>query len=699
MKSAPTPEDQLLTPGLVVDSCFEIISRLGSGGMSTVYKARHLQMDRYMALKVLHRNLALDNASRQRFQREGLAVSLLDHPNIIKIFRVGTVSEQPYIAMEFLEGTSLSALLQQQTRLPKEQALPVFIAILEALAHAHQKGIIHRDLKPSNVMLLDTERTVKLMDFGIAKILPESGKELEKLTKTGAVLGTAAYMSPEQCRGKKLDARADLYSAGCLMYEVLDGKPPYAGDTPMATMSAHLHNQPRKSSYLSDALGAVVLSCLEKDVLKRPQSALQLRDALTDPPAFLKSRNLPRGAPGISKRVAVLAFLLAGIALGYFGSSFWLHPNQNEQTRQTGVPLAASDYALKTASLNREISRVTRDNVELCEKLKALAILYSRAKDHEKSLATRLRELRIREKYQNQEPYQLSRSLADVGMDYEALRKDSQAKPLLLRAKQIKDKLGGKESSDETAILEHLGNIENREKNYAAAEDYYKRCIKIQSRCFGSQSTETRSSKFKLASFFSDRQRYSEEEPLLRQCLSGYEEMSGPSRDDSLLAAVLGEIACVCIRGHRQEEGNQFLTKSLQTYQKALGPVSAEAAHVIDHAAVANFFAGSISEAETLSRRSLDMKNKMYGPNSEGTVFNLHLLANIYRKQGDLPKAESFYKQALSLSERALKAGNKSKVDYMDEPAYCLNDYADLLTSTGRAAEAKALREKARALN
>src|SRR4029450_1587391 len=212
--------------------------------MSAVYKARHLLIDRIVAIKVLHSHLVSQATTLKRFQQEANAVSHLSHPNIIAIHDFGISAEtQPYLIMDYLEGTSLSDLLEKEGHLSLERAFPIFLEICEALDHAHEHGVVHRDLKPSNVMLTNIgEQTdcVKIVDFGIAKLMPTADSEGQNLTKTGEVFGSPLYMSPEQCMGQPLDAPCDIYSMGCVMYETLMGKPPFHGNNVLETMYMRL---------------------------------------------------------------------------------------------------------------------------------------------------------------------------------------------------------------------------------------------------------------------------------------------------------------------------------------------------------------------------------------------------------------------------------------------------------------------------
>jgi serine/threonine protein kinase len=283
-----------LPPGTVLDDQYEIVSVIGRGGMAVVYQARDLRIDRVVALKMLSRHLRCDEAALKRFQREAVAVATLSHPNIINVFGFGSWNSQPYVVMELLDGITLADLIRGSTNPTLEHKVDEFLQILQALSYAHSKGVIHRDLKPSNVMLVKANSTVKLVDFGIAKILPQSGKQLQTLTQTGELFGTVSYMSPEQCRGEPLDARSDIYSMGCLMYEVLSGHPPFEGSSAYAVMAKHLDLPVTKPPCEDPALAGIVLSTLEKDPERRPQSAEELASALRNPSAWKPLRTAQR---------------------------------------------------------------------------------------------------------------------------------------------------------------------------------------------------------------------------------------------------------------------------------------------------------------------------------------------------------------------------------------------------------------------
>jgi serine/threonine protein kinase len=265
---------------------YEVLDTIGRGGMSIVYKAKHKVMKRVVALKVL---TASDLYSVKRFQLEAQLASNLQHENIVTVFEFGQDDDgRPYIAMAYVEGKTLSAVISEEGPILYRRALPLFIQACDALAYAHTSGVIHRDLKPSNFMLVRTKKgdeQIKLLDFGIAKQL-EPTDDLQQLTASGQVFGSPLYMSPEQCLGHKLDARADIYSIGCVMYEVLSGQPPFVGKSPLDTMQMHVQQDAKPFRQINNDVDVprqfehIVLRALERDLSKRYKSVDELYNDL-----------------------------------------------------------------------------------------------------------------------------------------------------------------------------------------------------------------------------------------------------------------------------------------------------------------------------------------------------------------------------------------------------------------------------------
>jgi hypothetical protein len=258
---------------------YEIESPLGRGGMATVYSGRDRVLGRPVAIKVLAERYAGDEKFVTRFRREARAAAGLNHTNIVSVFDTGDTNGQHYIVMEMVNGETLSDLLKREGPLSPDRAARIAGSIARALHAAHAQGLIHRDVKPGNVMLT-REGDVKVMDFGIARAATD-----ETLTQTGMVLGTASYLSPEQSRGEPVDHRSDVYSLGCVLYEMLAGRPPFAGETPVGVAYKHVHEQPEPLTTngppVPAEVEAVVMQALAKDPADRPQTAEAFREALT----------------------------------------------------------------------------------------------------------------------------------------------------------------------------------------------------------------------------------------------------------------------------------------------------------------------------------------------------------------------------------------------------------------------------------
>ena len=227
------------TPPRVYSERYELDHLIARGGMAEVYRARDRLLDRPVALKILFPELSIDRTFVERFKREAQAAANLSHPNIVPVFDWGEDSGTYFIVMEYVDGRALSAILKAAGTLPPERAAEIGAAVAAALGYAHKNRVIHRDVKPGNVLITD-ESQVKVTDFGIARALNTE----ESLTQTGAVMGTATYFSPEQAEGIGVDARSDIYSLGVVLFEMVTGRPPFMGDTPVAVASKHVRDRP-----------------------------------------------------------------------------------------------------------------------------------------------------------------------------------------------------------------------------------------------------------------------------------------------------------------------------------------------------------------------------------------------------------------------------------------------------------------------
>ncbi|NEK84877.1 Stk1 family PASTA domain-containing Ser/Thr kinase [Blastococcus saxobsidens] len=273
----------MTTPQLLGER-YEIGGVLGRGGMAEVHHGRDLRLGREVAVKVLRSDLARDPSFQVRFRREAQAAASLNHPAIVAVYDTGEdrtpAGATPYIVMEFVEGETLRDVLRREGVLPIERAMSLAADICGALDFSHRNGIVHRDVKPGNVMITP-QGAVKVMDFGIARAVSDSAATM---TSTAAVIGTAQYLSPEQARGEGVDARSDVYSLGCLLYELVTGAPPFTGDSPVSVAYQHVREDPRLPSSINrdvpPELDAILLKAMSKNPANRYQSAADMRNDL-----------------------------------------------------------------------------------------------------------------------------------------------------------------------------------------------------------------------------------------------------------------------------------------------------------------------------------------------------------------------------------------------------------------------------------
>jgi serine/threonine protein kinase len=280
--------------GRVLAGKLELQHLLGVGAMGKVYRARHLGLDKPVAIKVLSNLSDPRDQHARRFKAEARAASRLDHPNSVQILDFGEEPDLLYLAMEYLEGIDLQELLRREGRLPPLRTAWIMSQVLSALGAAHARGVVHRDMKPANVMLIEKGSEdgviadfVKVCDFGLAKILDlDSAGSLAGLTRQGAVFGTPAYMSPEQARGEPTDARSDLYSCGVIAFKMLSGRTPFRGETPAMVMAQHVSEPVPSLHALVEDLDPRLVALVERLMAKRPadrfQDAREAREVLRE---------------------------------------------------------------------------------------------------------------------------------------------------------------------------------------------------------------------------------------------------------------------------------------------------------------------------------------------------------------------------------------------------------------------------------
>jgi len=301
--------------GTIVGSRYQVLELLGKGGMGAVYRAKQIYTKRNVALKILLPGTPLNVARSIRFQREAQAASALTHPDIVTIFDFGIADDfQAFLIMDFVPGRSLEEEIEEHGPLSIDRFVRIFARACDAFAHAHKQGIIHRDIKDTNIMLFDNEEgqdNIKIVDFGLARILEDDDDPNMSLTETGNTVGTPTYMSPEQCRGLKCDARSDIYSLGCVMYKALTGQPPFKAQARVDVMHKHLREFAPAMGLIvpgrgiTQPLERMVAKCLAKEPEYRYQSMPELKHDLLNLPFGTTVK--PRGPASVEEAPALSA--------------------------------------------------------------------------------------------------------------------------------------------------------------------------------------------------------------------------------------------------------------------------------------------------------------------------------------------------------------------------------------------------------
>ena len=309
--------------GQIVKERYEILEILGEGGMAFVYKARDTQLERFVAIKTLKPNYVNQETFVDRFKREAKTAANLNHPNIVQIFDWG-IEDEPYFVMEYIEGNTLTSIIAKNRTISLSDILFIGAQVSSGLHAAHQKGLVHRDIKPGNIMITPDGK-VKVTDFGIVSLQNEESD----ITKTGSILGTASYISPEQAQGKPVSIESDLYSLGTVLYELIAGKAPFSGDSPISTATKHLTEKPEKPSVfrrdLPKGVESAILKLLEKATYDRFKSAEDLRATLLQQRKALQSEQTRENLVDLTNPKVKLRFTLPAliISIGVVIGTVW----------------------------------------------------------------------------------------------------------------------------------------------------------------------------------------------------------------------------------------------------------------------------------------------------------------------------------------------------------------------------------------
>ncbi|MBX9721291.1 MAG: serine/threonine protein kinase [Candidatus Obscuribacterales bacterium] len=380
--------------GSTIDNKFLLQEILGEGGLGVVYKAYQQELSRYVAIKILHEGELASADSKARFEREAKVLSSIEHPHIVKLYCFGTHGEHAYIAMQYLEGKTLNNVFAQNSQNNWQRLIRILIQVCEALHFAHKHNIVHRDLKPENIILRagQSEDFATVLDFGLSRINMQSGDTIQKLTQTGSLIGSVPYMSPEACLGERTDARSDVYSLACLLYEYLAGRLPFEAENPIGLLHKHVNEKaPSLPPSIPKSLQSITFKALAKRREDRFQSMAEFGDALR---LVAEGReNELKLVPALpdqisSKQNITLYILLPILAIITFASYLSLKEHSNKiNAKDKGIELPATgraaenDRAIKL--INEAKKYLAENNLDLAARTahKATILITKERKD------------------------------------------------------------------------------------------------------------------------------------------------------------------------------------------------------------------------------------------------------------------------------------------------------------------------------
>lgn len=626
--------------GLVLADKYQIQASLGGGGAGQVYKAKHLFINRIVAIKVLFPHLAMREDKVQRFKQEALAMSHLSHPNITAVLDFGQADKgQPYLVMEYVQGVNLDDYIQENGPLSVERALPLLIEAADALAHAHSKGLIHRDLKPSNIMLVTTpegKESIKLIDFGLAKHFSEEEGFL-RLTQTGEVFGSPYYMSPEQVRGQKVDFRTDVYSMGIVIYETLIGHPPFMGDEAHEVFSKQLSETPGNLAEVYAApqererLEYIILKSMAKHPADRHQTMAELRDELA----------LVTQSQGTLKRTGTLwnVLLLRGKGLiTASGKYLWI-------SAAALTALAATFALLMYIFVVPHGKQVDLDKVANWQTAKKV-------------------------------------SLTDT----------SETGQLDFMAKFLLEKVAREHGTNSAAYANALNKqamLYMQTGRYSQAVDAFKKILKIRQALPGFEGLETAMVSINLGSAYYNIGEYSQAQPLFEQGITTARRLlSQPSAD---LALPLSQLADIYRRQKQIQPAIDYYRQALDIWRAQGQYQSSDCLSAGNQLADLYYSQGQLEPARILYSDLTNEWQKFPQPQAQNAAVCLDRLAGIAEKQNQLQTAEQWYRQELTLIQKL----NPSNTHYQ---AAVLSKLSSVLWKKGQWPESISLRMQANSL-
>ncbi len=634
---------------------YRILRLLGEGGMGTVYEAEQEEPRRIVALKVIMLGLATSDRLR-RFRQESHALARLQHPGIAQIYESSTADTgfgpQPYFAMEFIRGLPLKQYAEVH-QLDTRQKLLLMVKVCEAVHHAHQRGLIHRDLKPGNI-LVDEAGQPKILDFGVARVTEADAEvgdaHTTMQTGLGQIVGTLAYVSPEQVLGDPLevDTRSDVYSLGVILYELLSGRLPYDVNRRHLHEAVHTirEEEPLELSsidrnYRGD-IETIVRKALEKDKTRRYASAADLgadiQRYLNDEPivarppsATYQLQKFARRHRGLMAGIAaVFVVLLAGVAVA---TSMAVRASRAEAEAR-----AVSEFLQKDLLAQASASTQARPGTKPDPDLKVRTALDRAASS-------------ITGKFDKQ-PLVEASIRQTIGNTYLDLGIYPEAQKQIERAIELRRRLLGEEHPDTLASLQTLGVLYRHQGKAAQAESLLNKILGTQRRVLGENHPDTLESAHELGLAYYDQEKFAQAEPLMTKALDGQRRKLGENHPSTTLT--MNNLAEVYKDEGKYKQAESLHTRALEIQRSVLGEEHPDTLYTMNSLATLYEDEGKNAQAESLYERALEVQRRVLGEEHRDTLVTMTNLANLQRSEGRYAEAESFQTRTLEIQRRVL---------------------------------------------
>lgn len=709
---------------------YRIIRLLGEGGMGAVYEAEQENPHRTVALKVIRAGYTSVEMLR-RFENEAQALGRLQHPGIAQIYEAGTAEtpfgRQPYFAMELVRGQTLLAYCDKH-RLSVRQRLELFVNICDAVQHAHQRGLIHRDLKPANI-LVDESGQPRILDFGLAR-LTDSDAQATRQTDVGQILGTLAYMSPEQVLGdpEALDTRSDVYALGVILYEMLASKGPYEiGRQIHEAVRTIREQEPSRLSsvnrvYRGD-IETIVAKALEKDKTRRYASSAELaadiRRHLHDEPIVARPPTTTYQIQKFARRnkalVTGVAAVFVVLVLGIVASTWQAvkaRRAEKKAEQQSAIAQAVNDFLQKdmlgqasaynqskpdpNITVRTVLDRAAQNiggkftqqpEVEASIR-NTIGAAYQDLGVYPQARAQFERALDIDRRVLGEKDPKTLRIMSLLGLLEGLQSQNAQADSLLSQTLEIQRRVLGQENPDSLSTADRLANIYQREGKYAQAEALHGQTLEIQRRVSGSEDPGTLSTMDNLAIDYAKEGKFAQAEPLFSQALEINRRVHGPDHPDTLKYMV--NLANVYRGESKYAQAEQVYSQALEVQRRLLGPEHPNTLLTMQNLASVYRLDGKHAQARALSNQTLEIERRVLGPDHQLTLVTMSDLAAEYADEGNNAQSEQLLSQVLEIKRRVLGPDHPDTIATMADLAVThalMGKYAQFEQLSGQALE------------